>query len=173
MHKDDAFESERLFYRGINESDAVLLVRWRSDPEVIRFFRSPEPITMEQHLRWYGQSYRANQNRFDYLIIDKETKQAIGTIGTSKFSEESGWEVSYMIAETAYRRRGYAVEAIAAIMGRLRKEGVSDFVAEIHRENTASIKTVERLGFRILEKHTPFWIYCKKEESNDLYSCRW
>ena len=171
MRKDDTFESERLSFRGINENDAKLLVKWRSDSEVIRFFRLPEPISMEQHLRWYEWSYRNNPNRYDYVIIDKETKRAIGTVGASKFSEENDWEVSYMIAETAYRRRGYAVEAIAAIMERLRQEGIACFVAEIHRENIASVKTVEKLGFQFCEEHTPFCIYCWKEVSNDLHPC--
>ena len=35
MNKQDGFESERLCYRGISESDTDLLVKWRSNPELI------------------------------------------------------------------------------------------------------------------------------------------
>lgn len=170
MHKGDVFESERLLFRGINESDAELLVKWRSDPEVIRYFRSPKPITIEEHLGWYKCSYCQNPDRFDFIVIEKESGQAIGTVGASHFCKESNTcEISYMIAEGAFRRRRYAVEAIGAIMSCLRRDGFFCFYAEVHCENDASIRTVKKLGFQFLEEQPPFCIYSKREDPYALH----
>ena len=170
MKKDDTFESERLLFRGINEGDAELLVKWRSDPEVILYFRSSEPITVQKHLYWYERYYRQNLDRFDFIMIQKKSGQLIGTVGASNFRKESSTcEISYMIAEEACRRKGYAVEAIAAIISRLQRDGFFCFYAEIHRENDASIRTVKKLGFQFLEEHPPFCIYRKREDSYALY----
>lgn len=47
-------------------------------------------------------------------------------------------------------RRGYACEACQAVLRWLVERGVEEFVAEIDTRNIASIRLIERLGFRRL-----------------------
>jgi len=165
MTKFHSFESERLLYKGISEGDTDLLVRWRSDCEVIRYFRSPEPITRQEHLKWLENSYMTNFRRFDFIIIEKLSENAIGTVGANNVDFEGGTcEISYMVAERNFQRKGYASEAVLAIMESMRNEGVRKFFAEIHNENEASIYLVEKLGFSHCSQQDAFSLFIKSED---------
>lgn len=163
MRKDDSFFSERLYIRGINEQDTDYLVKWRSDPELIQYFRQTKPLTREEHMKWFY-SYCQNINRYDFMILTRETSQAIGTVGVNHVDwEQHSCEISYMIAETAYQRKGYAIEAIALMINTMVNEEIYHFFAEIHLQNTASINTVKKLGFSVFSEHAPFVIYSSQK----------
>ena len=117
MDKDHTFSSERLCFRGINETDTERLVSWRSDPEIIRYFRQPRPITKESHEQWYSDVYCHSADRFDFVILEAKSQKAIGTVGVNRIDYKNGsCEISYMIAARDCQRRGYAAEAITAMM---------------------------------------------------------
>lgn len=163
MLKSDTFESERLFFRGINETDTEHLVKWRLDETVIHYFRNPAPITKEGHLQWYEQSYLKNSERYDFMIIEKDSGQAIGTVGVNRINnDEQSCEISYMIAEPSFQRKGYAKESVTAMMEKMILQEIRRFYAEIHVDNIASIQTVSRLGFTRCEDNQPFLLYRKE-----------
>jgi len=162
MEKDHIFTSTRLTFRGINETDTKLLVKWRSDETVIRYFRNPVPVTEAGHTKWYRESYSSNPNRYDFIIFEKKFGQAIGTVGVNDLNRESeSCEISYMIAESAFQRKGYAVEAIGAMMDFMLTEDIRHFFAEIHSDNLASIRTIKKLGYEAYTQRPPFLIYHK------------
>ncbi len=162
MQKDHVFTSTRLTFRGINETDTELLVKWRSDETVIRYFRTSVPVTEAGHTKWYRESYISNPNRYDFIIFKKNSGQAMGTVGVNDLNRESGsCEISYMIAESAFQRKGYAVEAIRAMMDLMLTEDIRHFFAEIHSDNLASIRTIQKLGYELSAQRPPFLIYHK------------
>ena|GEM_PF-2263051 len=164
MDKHDCFESTRLLYRGINGSDAQCLVEWRSTYELIRFFRNPEALSLEGHIAWFRDSYLSDAGRFDFIIVEKRSSKKIGTVGVNNLDyHKRSCELSYMIGDSAFRRQGFAGEAILAVMGRLKREGIGLFYAEIHRDNTASFLTVERLGFSRYSQEGDFLVYLLEE----------
>lgn len=172
MNKDSTFMSERLYFRGINETDTDRLVAWRSAPEVIRYFKQPKPLTKENHEKWYENVYCQNLSRFDFIIMEKESKEAIGTVGVGCVNyEKRSCEISCMIAESDFQRKGYAVEAIAAMMKMMMKEDITCFFAEVHRENIASRKTIEKLKYVPYGEQLPFIIYFRQETGNAAHSC--
>ena len=171
MRKDGTFASERLTFRGICEEDTEYLVKWRSDPETIRYFRNPTPVTKESHLRWLREVYYKNQGRYDFVIFEKNEGVPIGTVGVNRLEPGSDTcEISYMIAESAYQRKGYGVEAISAMMDYIKKRGATHFIAEVHMENQASIATIRKIGYTILEEAVPFVLYHKQEDKHVVYS---
>lgn len=139
--------------------------------EVIRFFRCPKPLTKEEHERWFKNTYSKDIARFDFLVIDKTSNNAIGTVGVNHIDwEKHSCEISYMIAESAYQRKGYAVESIAAMMKAMMEEKVNIFFAEVHRENIASRKTIEKLKYIPYSEQLPFIIYCKWENTDVFHT---
>jgi RimJ/RimL family protein N-acetyltransferase len=56
-------------------------------------------------------------------------------------------EVGYSIFP-AYRRQGYAVEAVAALLGLARSEGTTVVFASVSPDNGASLAATRKLGFR-------------------------
>jgi len=160
MNKHELFESDRLLYKGIDEDDTDILVKWRSDPELIRYFRNSEPITILSHMDWYRNSYLGNEKRFDYIIIDKISGSKIGTVGASNIDFiKASCEISYMIAESDCRRKGFAHEAITAMTSKMREEKVNVFYAEIHCENTASVSLIKKLGWALDSQRGDFLLF--------------
>lgn len=172
MDKNRAFSSERLYFRGINETDTDRLVSWRSDFQVIRYFRNPVPITREDHERWYQTVYLQDFGRFDFIIIEKQSRRAIGTVGINHIDLKGhSCEISYMIAEPKFQREGYAVEAIAAMMDTAVKESIYHFFAEVHSQNIASQRTIEKLGYSRCGEQCPFITYYKQVNGNGSHTC--
>jgi RimJ/RimL family protein N-acetyltransferase len=174
MNKHDTFDSERLYYRGINEEDTDCLVKWRSKPEVYKYFKNPVPITKESHNQWYENSYLHDLLRYDYIIFDKAKaiKEKIGCIGVSKINiPDKCFEISYIIGE-AFQRRGYATESIVTILCKMRSEGFTTVYADIHKNNIASIKTIQKLNFIESSRQGDFIMYaCTELNSLIISSC--
>ena len=153
----DEIKTERLSFRGIHESDADAIVKWRSDPDVYQYFKSPHQITTEEHLTWYHNSYLSNQNRFDWICIEKASNAKIGVFGLAR--EGNLAEVNYLLALEA-QHKGYASEGIMALVRYASdKWNTKMVVAEIHQENLPSINVVKKLGFHIVKCNGEFVIY--------------
>lgn len=153
----DIVKTERLYLRGIDESDTEMIIRWRSDPEVYKYFKSPHKITREEHLAWFNTSYKSNENRCDWMCIENDTGDRIGVFGLAR--EEGSAEINYMLAPEA-QHKGYATEAIKGLMDYSKTTwSVGKITAEVHRDNMASVALVERLGFSIYSTSKDFYIY--------------
>ena len=150
-------ESERLILRGITEDDAPEIVEWRSDPEAYKFFRSPHRITMDEHLSWYRNNYLSNNNRFDWICVDKSSGRKIGVFGAVRDGKTA--EVNYLLAPYA-QHKGYALEAVKMVIEYVRSElHIKRVAAEIHRDNAPSIALAERTGFTLESESGDFLLY--------------
>jgi [ribosomal protein S5]-alanine N-acetyltransferase len=84
-----------------------------------------------------------------WVMIERETTSVVGDIGFIGPPEGGGSvEVGYSVIRDR-RRRGYATEAARAIVDwALDQPGVDIVTARCDKDNTASIRTLERIGFR-------------------------
>ena len=143
----DIITTQRLYLRGIDEEDAAWIVKWRSDPEVYRFFKSPHRITLEEHLQWFNNNYKHNSSRYDWMCIEKDSGTRAGVFGLVRESECA--EINYILAPEA-QHKGYATEAIGALIKyAFTKWEVKRIVAEVHRENIPSVVLAKKLGFTL------------------------
>ncbi len=153
----NTIETVRLVLREIDESDAELIVHWRSVPEVYQYFKSPHRISLKEHLNWYHNIYLENPNRFDWICIEKESGNRIGVFGLYK--EEKKAEVNYLLAPEG-QHKGYAIEAIKSLIDYASKMWNSEqVIAEIHQDNKPSIALMDKLGFEIINQNGSFVIY--------------
>lgn len=156
----EQIQTERLILRGINETDAADIVEWRSDPNVYKYFKSPHQITLEEHLNWYWNRYLANENRFDWICVEKKSGNHIGVFGLYRKIETV--EINYLLAVEG-QHKGYAIEAIRSLIGYAKKKwNCKQVVAEIHKNNLASIAVVKRLEFKEVSLNGSFIIYRKE-----------
>ena len=83
-----------------------------------------------------------------WAIIERETATVIGDIGFHGPPDADGLiEVGYSV-EPAWRRRGLAGEALAALLTWVEREpGVTGVVARCAPDNVASIRLLEAHGF--------------------------
>lgn len=141
----NTIETERLLLRGITEDDAAEIVEWRTDPAVYKYFKNPHKITIEEHLKWYYESYLFDDTRFDWLCTEKDTGEKIGVFGLIRKGNIA--EVNYLLSPSA-QHKGYAAEGIQRLIQfSVEVWDIHQIIAEIHKDNKASIALVERLGF--------------------------
>ncbi|MBQ7233264.1 MAG: GNAT family N-acetyltransferase [Bacillales bacterium] len=155
-----AFISERLSFRSITVEDTQEIVKWRSDPDIIRYFKNPMPLTTEEHLKWY-QNYLLQNCRYDFIIEDKLSFTKIGFLALLNIDKEnSGCQISYTIGEDIYRGKGLAKEAVLSLI-RFGQDtfNLKNFFAEVHYKNISSIRLVEALGFIKEVDEKEFCIY--------------
>ena len=155
--KAESLQTERLFFEGISDNDTEDIVRWRSDPDVYKYFKSPHMITVDEHLNWYKNTYLYNEDRIDWICIEKKSAKKIGVFGLIREREYA--EVNYLLDSDA-RHKGYATEAISELVNYAKETWtVRRVIAEIHKDNEPSVSVVKKLGFSLQETEGDFVIY--------------
>ncbi len=155
-------ETKRLILRDIQESDAQLIVKWRSNPDVYKYFCSPHPITIEEHNKWYSNRYIYDVKRFDFMALLKETLTPIGVFGIKMIeTKNQSAEISYILSPQM-QGNGYASEAVERL-NRYIKEywNCKISVAEIHKDNINSIRFAKNLGYKYVSDNKQFIIFEK------------
>ena len=146
--KKAVFESDRLVFTGISEADTFLIVKWRSDEEIIRYFKNPVKITEASHRKWLDR-YLDDVTRFDFMIREKDTGRAIGIVGAQNIDySSSSAEVAYLIGEKDRQGFGFAAEAVTKLEEFLERQlQMIKFSSTIHRNNLPSLRLAEKLYY--------------------------
>ena len=138
-------------------------MKWRNAPEDRQYYLSNEELTLDQHMNWFHNKYLPDDKRYDFMIVEPESNQLIGTAGVKLHGEYP--EVSYAISEKGMRGKGFAKDAINTLLRFVQKnKNAVNADAVIHKDNTASIHLVEGLGFEYagkLPERDEFLIYRK------------
>lgn len=141
-------ETERLLLRRYNPEDAK---------QCFAFLSNEQDAYMDCSNAFHemGTEYQELMDLFaqretQYMIVLKESDEVIGTVNV--FADDSravdAMEIGYSIAHT-HQRKGYAYEALSALLGLLQNELRLEMVtAGILPENTASEKLLQKLGFQ-------------------------
>jgi len=128
------------------EADGAAVRALTDNPAItdsISFLRSPFTLDDAQGL------IRSNGGPEDcFLGVRRRADRAlIGVIGTH-LRGESAVEIGYWVG-AAYQRQGYATEALAALIARIADTLPGrQIMAECRPENLASVRVLEKLGFR-------------------------
>lgn len=150
--------TERLILRQFNEKDYDDLYEYLSQLRDDKFEGYPG-ITYEngrEHLE-----YRVGSEEFIAIEL-KESHKVIGNIyfGNRDFEAK---EAGYIINKN-YQRRGYASEALSAVMEYAFSKGVHRIYAECDPRNTCSWKLLEKVGLE-REAHLKQNVYFAKDEN--------
>lgn len=146
-------ETARLLLRGADSADAAPLAAFIGDPAFTRYIpktttvRTPqeraERLIGQYQARWEGQPYSA----VGWSIVRKVDGQFIGLVGIENDPDIEGAEIDYRIGPP-YFGQGYATEAARASLRYVIEQTDWDpLVGYVVRENAASVRVIERLGF--------------------------
>ena len=137
--------SPAIALRNAGESDLPLLMAWRSNPDLYRWFREQDgPLKWEDHAAWW----RQRQNRKDWLIVvdDGESgSRPVGCVVASRL-ETPEPEVGVWIGETTLQGLGIGSKAIILVLARLETEGYRGAFAVIKADNIGSRRAFEKAG---------------------------
>jgi RimJ/RimL family protein N-acetyltransferase len=162
--------TERLVLRRFRASDAETLAAYRSDPDVARYQSWTVPVPLEQARVLVASLAAGDPDRpgwFQYAVERTEDRAHIGDVGVDLHENRRQAEIGFTLAP-AYQHRGYAGEAVRAVLDHLfRVRGLHKVSAEADARNAASARLLERVGFireGLRRSHT--WI--KGEWTDDL-----
>jgi RimJ/RimL family protein N-acetyltransferase len=148
--------TERLLLRRSRPADAASISAYRSDPEVHRQqgWERTDPEGVRADIEeMAGRAPGEPGGWVQFSVEERETGRLVGDVGISSVDEEPGViKVGYTI-DPAFQRRGYATEAVGALIdyafGTLDAEVVRAYASA---ENAASIAVAEKAGLRLIEQ---------------------
>jgi [ribosomal protein S5]-alanine N-acetyltransferase len=134
--------TERLVLRRMMLADAPALHEAFADPEVMAYWSSPPHATLGDTEAWIADTMAAiSAGTSDDFAITL-SGQVIGKAGLWM-----GDEVGVLLRRSAWGR-GYAREAMTAVIDRAFAMGIPAITADVDPRNAASRRLLERLGFR-------------------------
>jgi RimJ/RimL family protein N-acetyltransferase len=159
MHPDDHFEpliTERLHLRRSRPEDAEAISGYRSDPDVHRYqgWERTDPDGVRAEIReMSGRSPGSPGGWVQLSVEEREGNKLVGDVGLSPAEDEPGViKVGYTVAP-AFQGRGYASEAIGALVAyAFDALGAEVVRAYASAENVASLRVAEKVGMRLIER---------------------
>ncbi|WP_328477018.1 GNAT family N-acetyltransferase [Actinoplanes sp. NBC_00393] len=162
--------TERLVLRRFRASDAAVLAAYRSDPEVARYQSWDAPFPLERAelaVRNFAAGSPDQAGHFQYAIELAAEPALIGDVYVRLHDNLKQAEIGFTLAP-AYQRRGYATEAVSAVLDRLfRLQGLHKVTGECDARNGPSAALFERLGF-VREGFLRQQTFIKGEWTDDL-----
>lgn len=148
MNAPDAVKTARLQLVRPRAFDATaIFTRYASDPDVTRFLGWPRHRSVVDSESFVVYS-DAQWNRWlagPYLIRSLEDGELIGSTGFT-FHTVDRVETGYVLAKDAWGR-GYATEALRAVIDVARQVGIKSLDARCHAEHLPSRRILEKCGF--------------------------
>lgn len=146
-------ETPRLLIRRPEAGDAeAIFLAYASDPMVTRYMAWPTHRSVEDTRAFltYCDTQWTEWPASAYQIIRRVDGRLIGGTGLD-FASPTDAETGYVLAVEAWGQ-GYASEALGAMVALAKQLGVSRLTAGCHPEHTASIRVLEKQGFRLVER---------------------
>lgn len=129
--------------RKANEADIEFLFHLRNNPDVFKYFKTPKEVEWKEHVKWITPVLEGKTNKELYIIGDR--------VGQIRFDDKK--EVSISISKD-YQGKGFGSIALEKAL-----EIYPHLIAEIHKDNVASIRLFEKFGFKQKGIEDPFLIY--------------
>lgn len=134
--------------RPASVTDEALLLQWANDSTTRNNSFSPMPILPQSHRSWFRDRLRNHGGCRLYLA---ETRDGVA-VGQARFDRESmGWVISYAVAPL-FRGRGVGRAILEVALAEFHAEEADTVViGVVRRENVASNRIFESLGFERVE----------------------
>jgi ribosomal-protein-alanine N-acetyltransferase len=140
------YKEPRLSLRPRREYDAEALFPTMSHPDSMRYW-SREPFTYASDLRNYFSSADNESSSWKcYAITALNSDTAIGFVACSA-KRKGVSEIGYLVAREELGK-GYGREAVGMLISRLFDEGQRRIIADVDPDNVASVRLLEKLGFK-------------------------
>ncbi len=163
--------TDRLTIGVLREEDAAPLFQYRSLPEVLRF-QSWAPDSLEEAVRFVtgfsSVGFDVAETWFQLAIRLNQSGALVGDIGIHFLEPESRQaELGFTIAP-AHQRRGYATEAVTAVLGHLFGDlDKHRVIASVDPRNEPSMALLRRIGMR-QEAHFRKSVWFKGDWADDI-----
>jgi len=149
--KTPVLKTNRLLLRPFSIDDVQdVFYCWENDPDVSKYMFWSSHNNIDKTKEWI--LFEINQidkdDWYRFAIVLKKTNELIGT-GLIYYEEEMKcFEIAYNLGKK-YWQKGYASEAMQTIIQFAKEKlQLKEIAARVAKENIASIKVIEKLGFQ-------------------------
>lgn len=143
-------ESARLSLRRMAPTDAAFILELLNDPAFIEYIGDRHVRTLDDARAYIANGPAASYQRFGFglwLVQRKQTREPIGICGLLKRDSLDDVDIGFAFLP-AFRGRGYALEAAAAVKAYASETlGLGRIVAITNPDNLRSIRLLEKIGF--------------------------
>lgn len=148
--------TDRLRLRRSQPEDAEDISAYRSDPDVHRYqgWERTDPAGIRAEIEAMSARVPGEPGGWvQFSVEERDGGRLVGDVGLSPAEDEPGViKVGYTIAP-AFQGRGYATEAVGALVGYAFDVLEADVVrAYASAENVPSIRVAEKVGMRLMER---------------------
>ena len=158
-------QTERLIIREQTVDDVEEIYRLYNDFK-IKEYVDDLAATLEEEKEYIKDYIRFQYRLCEYgiwAIVEKSSGKIIGRAGLEQRDDIEGLEIGYVIGRD-YRQKGYAKEAVRAILEYAREEyGLDTIHAFTRRDNVESVALLEKFGFAKSGE------YCINQKVHDRY----
>ncbi|MBS1819764.1 MAG: GNAT family N-acetyltransferase [Acidobacteria bacterium] len=140
-------ESSRLRIRRLRSADAVSLQRVYGDPDATRWIGDGRTLSLEQCSQWIETS-RHEYDARGYGLFALESRATQDVVGFAGLLHPNGHptpELKYALRKDQWGR-GYATEAVRALLRHAVGLRIREIVAVVAPENGASISVLLKVG---------------------------
>ena len=141
---------KKVFLCIIDKNDIPIIYETINDREVRKFLRDPDGFNyMDGELKWYENLVDHPETDRVFEIRSVQNDEFVGLIGLHKIDwKNSTAYVGYM-SRKAFWGRGYMTEAVSLIDDYAFNDmGMRKLVSSVFEPNVASIKVLEKNGFK-------------------------
>jgi L-amino acid N-acyltransferase YncA len=146
-----------MLVRKIIKQDLLDLWLWRNDKKSIFFSKNQTEITLETHRKWFEKNLSNTRVKF-YLgyLIKKNQKKKVGIV---RFDIKNKYTLVSINLNPIMRNRGLSYILLAAAIKKFLRFKKTNLIAEIKKNNLASIKCFLKNEFYFLKKKNSYNFY--------------
>lgn len=136
---------DRFTFRRALITDIDVTYRWVISPKTRRYSFNPNDISYEEHMNWFPD--KIDHSDCLYLILENILGTALGSIRVDRKDGEG--LISYVVDEN-YHGRGLGTRLVVLLLEYLEQDNSFDaypLVAYVKKDNAASVRIFEKLGF--------------------------
>lgn len=143
-------QTARTLLRPFSTNYAEEAFTWFGDPEVMKFTPSGPDESVDatlERIRHYLE-HQAQYGFAKWIILERGSGKPIGDAGPMYCSECRRFELGYRLSPN-YWNKGLATEVASAwVQHGVQVFGLNDLMAFTHPDNLASVRVLEKVGFR-------------------------
>ena len=141
-------ECEKVVLRSVDSSDIDTILLWENSTSEPLYGVYEEQYSRDDVVQFVEnqQDYTLSETEQLRLMICSHEGERLGTIDLTEYDGEKAF-VSILIFDLSNRRKGFAENALRAVMEYSKSLGIKALYAAIYPENISSINLFKKAGF--------------------------